>query len=92
MVGALYATVTAFVAPAGVASVKTTVEPETLTDETVTATPPFVTTKFDAAAVVAFSASLYVMVSVVPLLATTAELNTGAVWSTVELFVIVLAV
>jgi hypothetical protein len=65
-----------------VANVKTTVEPETVADETVTAEPLAVTAYALAAAVVAFSASLNVSVSVVPLAARTAPLNVGETLST----------
>jgi hypothetical protein len=55
--------------------------------ETVAGEPSTNTAKSVVAAVVALSASLYVSVSVVPFAANTAELSTGGVVSTVELFV-----
>jgi len=53
------------VAPAATfdASPSTTVEPETVTEETVTATPPTETAKSEVVAVVACNASLIVIVT-----------------------------
>ena len=75
------------------ANVKTTVAlvPGAETDETVTGLPSTVTTKSPVVAVVDLIVSLYVKVKVVPLVPRTAVLMTGPVWSTVELFVTVVA-
>ena len=85
--GALYATVTVEEPNTAGDKVSITVEPLIDRAETVVGEPPTNTAKSVVAAVVAFSASLYVSVSVVPFAANTAELSTGAVVSTVELFV-----
>ncbi len=75
------------------ANVKTTVPfvPGATTEEIVTGFPSTVTTKSPVVAVVDLIVSLYVKVKVVPLVPRTAELITGAVWSTVEPFVTVVA-
>jgi hypothetical protein len=67
--------------------VSTTVEPDTATLLTERDTPPTVTAKSEAPAVVADNASEYVNVTVVPALFTAAETKVGDVVSTVELFV-----
>jgi hypothetical protein len=67
--------------------VSTTVEPDTATLLTERDTPPTVTAKSEAPAVVADNASEYVNVTVVPALFTAAETKVGDVASTVELFV-----
>ena len=85
--GAAYATVTAALPCTAEESVSTTVEPLTDRAEIVAGDPLMLTAKSPTAAVVAFSASLYVMVSVVPFAANAAETKTGGVVSTVELFV-----
>ena len=68
-------------------NVSITVDPLIDRAETVTGELSTNTEKSVVAAVVELSASLYVSVSVVPFVANTAELSTGAVVSTVELFV-----
>jgi hypothetical protein len=70
-----------------VAIVSWTVDPLTVTPVTARVSPFTVTANADVEAVVAFNASLYVNVNVVPAVLTAAELNVGAVRSTVELFV-----
>jgi hypothetical protein len=70
-----------------VAIVSWTVDPLTVTPVTARVSPFTVTANADVEAVVAFNASLYVNVNVVPAVFTAAELNVGAVRSTVELFV-----
>jgi hypothetical protein len=67
--------------------VSSTVEPLIDRAETVAGDPSTNTAKSVVAAVVELSDSLYLSVSVVPFAANTAELSTGAVVSTVELFV-----
>ena len=64
-----------------------TVDPLIDRAATVAGEPSTETAKSVVAAVVELSYSLYVSVSVVPFAANTAELSTGAVVSTVELFV-----
>jgi hypothetical protein len=85
--GAEYATVTALPFSTTDASVNCTVEPLTATDETERDTPATVTTNALVGAVTAFNVSLYVSVNTRPVEPTAAELNVGAVMSTVELFV-----
>jgi hypothetical protein len=70
--GAVYATVIALFACAGVARVSTTVEPLVAIELTLTGEPATVTTKLLDIAVVAASASSYVRVNWVPV-----ELNLG---------------
>jgi hypothetical protein len=70
--GAVYATVIALFACAGVARVSTTVEPLVAIELTLTGEPATVTTKLLDIAVVAASDSLYVRVNSVPV-----ELNLG---------------
>ena len=65
----------------------TTVEPDTATLLTERDTPPTVTAKSEAPAVVADNASEYVNVTVVPAELVVAETKVGDVASTVELFV-----
>ena len=89
--GALYATVTVEEPNTDGDKVRITVEPLIDRAEIVVGEPSTKTAKSVVAAVVAFSASLYVSVSDVPFAANTAELSTGAVVSTVELFVTVAA-
>ena len=69
------------------AKVNSTVEPDTATDDTLRDTPPTVTAKSDAPAVVADNASEYVKITFVPAAFTAADENVGATPSTVELFV-----
>ena len=65
----------------------TTVEPDTATLLTERDTPPTVTAKSEAPAVVADNASEYVNVISVPAVFVAADTNEGTVVSTVELFV-----
>jgi hypothetical protein len=67
--------------------VSTTVEPDTATLLTERDTPPTVTAKSEAPAVVADNASEYVNVTVVPAELVVAETNDGARVSTVDAFV-----
>ena len=69
------------------ARVRTTVEvfPGDVAELTVTGSPFTNTVYALTGAVVARNVSLYVNVNVVPFAASAAELNTGAVWSTLEL-------
>jgi hypothetical protein len=76
-VGAVYDTVTVWPAPAGDANVSCTVDPLTVNPVTPREEPFTVTANADVEAVVAFNASLYVNVNVVPAVFTAAELNVG---------------
>jgi hypothetical protein len=85
--GAVYATVTVSPPLTALASVNCTVDPLTVTPVTLRDEPFTVTANADVDAVVAFNASLYVNVNVVPAAFTAADEKTGAVVSAVELFV-----
>jgi hypothetical protein len=90
-VGSVYATVTVCPDDTAVASVNTTVEPDTTALLTERDTPSTVTANADVAAAVALNASEYVSVTVVPNVFTAADTNVGALTSTVELFVTLVA-
>jgi hypothetical protein len=81
-VGSVYETETLLPWSTAVASVKVTVDPETVAVETVTALPPARTAYVLAAAVVADKGSLKVKVKVVPFAERTAVANVGAMPST----------
>jgi hypothetical protein len=87
----VYATVTVCPDDTAAASVNTTVEPDTTALLTERDTPSTVTANADVAAAVALNASEYVSVTVVPNVFTAADTNVGALTSTVELFVTLVA-